>query len=480
MKCNATIAVGLVGTLAAAMAGASGQVGIVETDPMERVYYDEADEQGRLSGGVILLPRPDIQTLMPGPVAVWTTIVDHGPSSNRLDIVFVGDGYLESELDLYADHVTAGVDNLFSQEPFRSYSTYFNVHRVDVISNESGVDNDPVPGIVRDTALDMGFWCSGIERLLCVNVSAAYAYAGNAPDIDTVFAVANSTKYGGAGYSSSDLATYSGGNQLSPEVALHELGHSLGNLADEYDYNDNAVYKGPERPEPNVSILTEPQMAGAGTKWADWLGNPGVGFSGLVSTYEGAYYHEFGIYRPTVNSKMRTLMAPFNLPSIESFIIEIYKIIDPIEDATPDQTLTGTETVYVSPIYPAVNSLAVQWFLDGEPIPGAMWITLDLATLGLSVGAHELAVTVTDPTEFVVDEVARATYLTETRSWDVLVTLPGDVDGDSLVGINDFLIVLAEWGKCQDCGTPQACPADLDGDCNVGITDLLLVLANWT
>lgn len=142
---------------------------------MERVYYDEADEQGRLSGGVILLPRPDIQTLMPGPNAVWTTIVDHGPSSNRLDIVFVGDGYLESELDLYAVHVTAGLDNLFSQEPFRSYSTYFNVHRVDVISNESGVDNDPVPGIVRDTALDMGFWCSGIERLLCVNVSAAYA-----------------------------------------------------------------------------------------------------------------------------------------------------------------------------------------------------------------------------------------------------------------------------------------------------------------
>ncbi|MEE8458780.1 MAG: hypothetical protein V3S08_02840 [Phycisphaerales bacterium] len=54
------------------------------------------------------------------------------------------------------------------------------------------------------------------------------------------------------------------------------------------------------------------------------------------------------------------------------------------------------------------------------------------------------------------------------------------MDGDSLVGINDFLIVLAEWGKCQDCVTPQACPADLDADCNVGITDLLLVLANWT
>lgn len=477
MKPSAVIAVCLVGTLVPAMVGAPARTSNVDTDLLERVYYDAPDEQGRLSGGVILLPRPDLQTLLPGPPAEWTTIMDHGPSSNRLDIVFVGDGYLASELDLYAAHVTLGLTNLMSQEPFLSYSTYFNAHRVDVISNESGVDNDPVPGILRDTALDMGFWCQGIERLLCVNVNAAYAYGGNAPDIDTVLAVANSTKYGGAGYTVSELATYSGGNALSPEVAIHELGHSLGNLADEYDYNDGAVYSGPERPEPNVSILTEPEMADAGTKWADWLGDPGVGFGGTVSTYEGAYYNEFGIYRPTVNSKMRTLNAPFNLPSVESLIIEIYKIVDPIEDATPPQTLAGTETVFVSPIYPAVHSLHVQWFLDGEPIPDALGITLDLASLGLDIGAHQLSVTVTDPTELVRDEVARATWMTDTRSWDVLVTQPGDVDGDAVVDIADFLIVLAEWGSCQDCGN---CPADLDGDCNVGVVDLLIVLANWT
>ena len=101
MKRNAMIAVGVVGTLATAIARAPGQVGIVETDPMERVYYDEADEQGRLSGGVILLPRPDIQTLMPGPNAVWTTIVDHGTSSNRRDIVFVGGPTLRRSLNAF-------------------------------------------------------------------------------------------------------------------------------------------------------------------------------------------------------------------------------------------------------------------------------------------------------------------------------------------------------------------------------------------
>ncbi len=174
MKTNAILAFGVGCAIAVAPVGAGGESLDVGPEGLERVYYDGVDEHGNLTGGMVLLPRPDLQALMPGPGAAWTTILDNGPSSNRLDIVFVGDGYLESELGLYAGHVINGLDNLLTQEPFLSYSTYFNVHRVDVISNESGVDNDPVPGILRDTALDMGFWCNNIERLLCVNVSTAY------------------------------------------------------------------------------------------------------------------------------------------------------------------------------------------------------------------------------------------------------------------------------------------------------------------
>jgi predicted outer membrane repeat protein len=51
----------------------------------------------------------------------------------------------------------------------------------------------------------------------------------------------------------------------------------------------------------------------------------------------------------------------------------------------------------------------------------------------------------------------------------------GDVDGDGIVGITDFLLLLGTWGSCVgDC-----CLADLDLDGNVGITDFLLMLANW-
>jgi hypothetical protein len=56
---------------------------------------------------------------------------------------------------------------------------------------------------------------------------------------------------------------------------------------------------------------------------------------------------------------------------------------------------------------------------------------------------------------------------------------PGDVDRDNLVGIEDLMIVLGQWGPCADCGAPSACQADLDGDCDVGLTDVLIVVANW-
>ncbi len=53
----------------------------------------------------------------------------------------------------------------------------------------------------------------------------------------------------------------------------------------------------------------------------------------------------------------------------------------------------------------------------------------------------------------------------------------GDLDGDGIVAIVDFLALLDAWGPCPADGT--RCPADLDGDGAVGITDLLVLLANW-
>ena len=52
----------------------------------------------------------------------------------------------------------------------------------------------------------------------------------------------------------------------------------------------------------------------------------------------------------------------------------------------------------------------------------------------------------------------------------------GDIDGDGIVGIVDFLALLADWGSCVE----ECCLADLDIDGVVGVIDFLLLLGNWT
>jgi hypothetical protein len=434
----------------------------------DRIWYDGIDDTGRLIGGVTEL-QVEIEPGLRLPYEV-ETLLDNGPVANRIDYVFVGDGYLASQLDAYAGHVLGSLGPFFDESPFDRYQSYFNIHRVDVISNESGVDHDPTQGIYRDTALDMGFWCSGIERLLCVNVNKAWAAAGNAPDADTIFAVANSTKYGGAGYTSSEVATFSGGNDASPEVALHELGHSLGNLADEYDYGDGSTYNGPEVGEVNVSIRSAAEMTAAETKWYRWLGFANPAFDGLHDAYEGARYYQYGINRPTGNSKMRSLGRPFNAPSVEAIIAEFYRIVDPIDDATPNgEPLVGTETVFVETLQPVGAPLRILWTIDDAPVGNEP--SLDLLSLGLTEGTYALAVTVSDPTELVRDPDIIATLLTQTISWTLYVPIIGDIDGSGCVDLSDLGRLLASF-EIDDGG-------DVDGDGDTDLSDLGALLAHW-
>ena len=386
---------------------------------MEAVYYDGPDPDGTLRGGRSLVTRAS------DPAPEWgsgsaVTILDNGPSSNRLDIVFLGDGYTAAQLGTYAGHVQTVLDHLLTTEPFAGYRTFFNVHRVDVVSNESGVDNDPTQGVSRDTALDMGFFCQGVDRLLCLDIGAALQYAQGAPQADYVVALANSTTYGGSAYPASHLAAVPGGNNQADETLAHESGHGIANLADEYDYDSPGPYIGPERIEANVSILSNLAMAQSGTKWARWLGDSRFGFGGLVDTYLGAFYHQTGIFRPTLDSKMRTLGTPYNLPSVESLILNFYRSVRPIDDATPPGTLLDPNSiVFVDPVDPPGHALEVTWYLDGHPIPGATQDTLRASSYPFTAGTHTVSVTVRDTTSLVRDEAERAVWLTESRSWQL-------------------------------------------------------------
>jgi hypothetical protein len=388
------------------------------------------------------LPRAEAEALAASdlvPLAVA------GPSENRFDLVIVGDGYTAAEQDRFLQHARAQWDAVRTTPPFDRYVGLFNVWAVRVASAESGVDNDPRPPAARATALDMGFWCQGIERALCVDERKARAAAGAAPEADQVLALANSTKYGGVG---GTVATASGGSSAAALITVHELGHTLGKLADEYDYYARAglsedstqdvtipvpflVYPAAlgEPARANTTAISSPEaMRARQAKWWRWLGEPAAE-GGVVGTYEGSGTYRFGQFRPTPDSLMHTLGIlkggnAFNAPSAEALVAETWRRVTPIDEATPEGRVTPGTTLRVRPV---LDALDVVWSVDGRERPEAR----GARSFTVPQGAREVTATVVDATPLVRDERLREEAMTAVLTWSTSSGAGGERDGSA-------------------------------------------------
>ena len=78
-----------------------------------------------------------------GAVGALEKIVDNGPNRDRWNLVILGDGYAVAELAKYHSDVQQFVLTLRATSPFDKLWPAINVHRVDVVSTDSGAD-DPV------------------------------------------------------------------------------------------------------------------------------------------------------------------------------------------------------------------------------------------------------------------------------------------------------------------------------------------------
>ncbi|UUZ54370.1 M64 family metallopeptidase [Massilia sp. H-1] len=182
--------------------------------------------------------------------ATSTTIIESGPAKTKMDYVFVGDGYTAAEMGKWVIDAKKVIDGFMADPLFAANRANMNVRRVDIASNQSGVD-EPDRGIYRDTAMDGAFYCYSIERLLCVNTTKVLNVVGSvlAPDQrDVIVVISNSTRYGGSGGSVATLSMHAS----SVEVALHEIGHTAFALADEYDYGTCSLASEPT--EGDVSL----------------------------------------------------------------------------------------------------------------------------------------------------------------------------------------------------------------------------------
>ena len=72
-----------------------------------------------------------------------------GPPSERLNLVIMSDGYQADEMDKFRADVDRNLNVQWSIEPFRSYRHYFNIYRLEIVSQDSGISCDPDDGNVR-------------------------------------------------------------------------------------------------------------------------------------------------------------------------------------------------------------------------------------------------------------------------------------------------------------------------------------------
>lgn len=394
-----------------------------QTGGQIKVYYDYVKD-GKLIGGTFTESLPYPGVVLKADITLteeqqgWevTTVIDNGPTDNRVDWVIMGDGYTIDELPLYAVHVQNIVDGWFQRDPFDVYANYFNVHRVDAISNDSGIDDyNADPPVIKDTALDM--YREG-HMVLLRDRPAAEEAAASAAACDIALAIANTTWYGGSG--ALGLATAAADNQYTLGLVLHEMGHSFGRLADEY-YSEG-TYTGPEPDLPNVSIYNASELLALKTKWYRWLDLP------HIDTFEGGYYNRYGIYRPTEQSTMNWLENPFYEVNAEQLIFRIYEDVSPVDDATEVDNIKPQGTsFYVTPMQPVGHNLDIQWAIDDINIPAATEKTFIPDYNLLDPGIYRLSVTVTDNTPKVRDEQKRAKLMTETRVWKFGVLSPSGI-----------------------------------------------------
>ncbi|OPC77394.1 hypothetical protein B4N89_43565 [Embleya scabrispora] len=364
-----------------------------------------------------------------------TSIVDNGPTADRLDIVFVGDGYTAAELERFHTDVRARWAEIVAVEPYTTYASLFNVWAVDAVSRQSGVSGDPSRDVVRDTAIGSYLWCENTERLLCVDEAKVDAYVGKAPAVDLVMVLANSGKYGGAGYNTPSptlgyegIATSSAHNAQSGQVAIHETGHSLGKLADEYFYPGVPGYEhytGPEPGESNITELSAARMRSTRTKWYRRLGRTSPD-GGTVGAYTGGGYYVTGLNRPTDGSLMRFTGKPFNLPGVEAMIAGFHRHASAARALAPTaRTLRAGDSARIAlarPAGPAARPLRVRWYLDDKPLePPASEDAVQVSELRLDPrrpGPHRLTVVVVDPTDSVRDPAIAQTLRTS-LTWTV-------------------------------------------------------------
>ena len=370
-----------------------------------------------------------------------TQIRDSGQRDNRLNVVLLSEGYTSEELTtkFVADAETL-VEGLLSSEPYARYRNYFNAFAIAVASAESGSDH-PSRGVWRNTYFNSSFDTYGLSHAVTLppnDWNNSYAEGHGkvdrllmqfVPDYDLAIVVVNDKEYGGIARSRTSIVSMS---DQAIEVALHESGHSLADLGDEYEGAGPTDAVPVERP--NATQQTSRDQI----KWRSWILpqtpiptpetiDPKTGdpiHADKVGLFEGANYTPSGWFRPKYQCKMRAGNSPFCEVCLEALVVHFYARLSAIDSATPEQTNLmlyqgQSASLSIRRLKPLTHSLSAQWFVDGVPVQDATGDDFTVSSAQLSPGPHTVRVDVSDPTPLVRNDWLRS--VTQSREWTVTI-----------------------------------------------------------
>lgn len=337
-------------------------------DDAEQVLFEVRDDA---SGGYALRGAYDLSRVEADDQGLETDIVlgskvlhGGGDSAHRLDLVIVGDGYTVNQMDKFARHAKEVVDELLSEPPYSELADGLNIVRVDVVSEETGASYDCRDCTVRNTAFGSIFALELVNRITGAGYDSRamfqadqwrVARAISAVPWDAVLVLVNSDQYGGMAVHYASATT---GQPEFARVAIHELGHSLALLGDEYVFDACIRSQALGLPE-NVAEERDD------VPWGHWVGDEGI------DAYEGAWNCP-ELFRPAKNCMMKNHNKSLCAVCQELVARRVLRHTDPVDTWQVDGRM-------LRPTGPWIEDVTLKWAVDGdEPTSGPAIDGVDL------------------------------------------------------------------------------------------------------